>query len=53
MALGVEHLGEQEAADAIVKAIETVLSDKSAPLTPDMGGTATTTDLGKAIADAV
>ena len=52
-AMMLEHLGEQEAADAIVKAIETVLSDKSAPLTPDMGGTATTTDLGKAIADAV
>ena len=32
-----EHLGEQEAADAIVKAIETVLSDKNSPLTPDMG----------------
>ena len=52
-AMMLEHLGEQEAADAIVKAIETVLSDKNAPLTPDMGGTATTEDLGKAIADAV
>ena len=52
-AMMLEHLGEQEAADAIVKAIETVLSDKDAPLTPDMGGTATTEDLGKAIADAV
>ena len=48
-----EHLGKQEAADAIVKAIETVLSDKNAPLTPDMGGNATTQDLGKAIADAI
>lgn len=52
-AMMLEHLGEQEAADAIVKAIETVLSDKNAPLTPDMGGKATTQDLGKAIADAV
>jgi tartrate dehydrogenase/decarboxylase/D-malate dehydrogenase len=52
-AMMLEHLGEQEAADAIVKAIETVLSDKNAPLTPDMGGKATTQDLGKAIADAI
>jgi len=52
-AMMLEHLGEQAAADAIVKAIETVLSDKNAPLTPDMGGKATTQDLGKAIADAV
>ncbi|MED5572723.1 MAG: isocitrate/isopropylmalate family dehydrogenase, partial [Pseudomonadota bacterium] len=52
-AMMLEHLGEQEAADAIVKAIETVLSDKNSPLTPDMGGNATTQDLGKAIADAV
>jgi len=52
-AMMLEHLGEQEAADAVVKAIETVLSDKNAPLTPDMGGRATTQDLGKAIADAI
>ena len=52
-AMMLEHLGEQEAADAIVKAIETVLADKAAPLTPDMGGTATTGELGQAIADAV
>ena len=52
-AMMLEHLGEQEAADAVVKAIETVLSDKNAPLTPDMGGKATTQDLGKAIADAI
>ncbi len=52
-AMMLEHLGEQEAADAIVKAIETVLSDKAAPLTPDMGGKATTQELGRAIADAL
>ncbi|MEM9683567.1 MAG: isocitrate/isopropylmalate family dehydrogenase, partial [Pseudomonadota bacterium] len=48
-----DHLGQPEAGSAIVKAIETVLSEKGAPLTPDMGGSANTQDLGKAIADAV
>jgi tartrate dehydrogenase/decarboxylase/D-malate dehydrogenase len=43
-----DHLGEPEAASAIVKAIEKVLSEASA-LTPDMGGKAKTSDLGKAI----
>lgn len=37
--------------DAIVKAIETVLVE--GPRTPDMGGKANTTDLGKAIAEAL
>ena len=46
-AMMLEHLGEQEAANAIVKAIETVLSDKNSPLTPTWGN-ATTWDLGKA-----
>ncbi len=48
-----DHLGQPEAAAAIVSAIETVLSEKGAPLTPDMGGKANTQDLGKAIAEAV
>ncbi len=48
-----DHLGQPEAGAAIVKAIETVLSESGAPLTPDMGGKANTQDLGKAIADAV
>ena len=39
--------------DAIVAAIERVLADPSAPRTPDIGGTATTVDVGKAIAAAV
>jgi len=47
-AMMLDHLGEPEAAAAIVKAIEKVLADASA-LTPDMGGKAKTTDLGKAI----
>ena len=52
-AMMLDHLGQPEAGAAVVRAIEMVLSDQGAPLTPDMGGTAKTTDLGKAIAEAV
>jgi tartrate dehydrogenase/decarboxylase/D-malate dehydrogenase len=53
-AMMLDHLGHPEAGAAIVKAIETVLDPKSgAPRTPDIGGTAKTVDLGKAIAGAV
>jgi tartrate dehydrogenase/decarboxylase/D-malate dehydrogenase len=52
-ALMLEHLGHADAGAAIVRAIEAVLADKSAPRTPDIGGKATTVDLGKAIADAI
>ena len=50
-AMMLEHLGHAEAAGAIMAAIETVL--REGPRTPDMGGTATTEELGKAIADAI
>jgi len=53
-AMMLEHLGHREAGAAIVTAIETVLDPKSgAPRTPDIGGTAKTADLGKAIAGAL
>ena len=52
-ALMLEHLGHPEAAAAVVSAIECVLADASAPRTPDLGGKATTSALGKAIADAI
>ena len=53
-AMMLEHLGHPDAGAAIVKAIETVLDPKSgAPRTPDIGGKAKTSDLGKAIADAL
>ena len=53
-AMMLEFLGHTAAHDAVVKAIETVLDPKSgAPRTPDIGGTATTSDLGKAIAEAL
>jgi tartrate dehydrogenase/decarboxylase/D-malate dehydrogenase len=45
-------LGEAEAAAGIVKAIEATLVDK-ALCTPDLGGTATTTTAGNAIANAL
>ncbi|PZP64950.1 MAG: tartrate dehydrogenase [Azospira oryzae] len=50
-AMMLEHLGHPEAAQAIEKAIETVL--KEGPRTRDMGGTASTTELGQAIAAAL
>ncbi len=54
-AMMLEHFGHAEAGAAIVRAIEKVLEagPANAPFTPDMGGKATTSDLGKAIADAL
>ena len=49
-ALMLEHLGHADAAAAIVGAVERVLADPSAPRTPDIGGRATTIELGRAIA---
>jgi tartrate dehydrogenase/decarboxylase / D-malate dehydrogenase len=47
-AMMLEHLGHPQAAVAVLRAIETVLAE--GPRTPDMGGKATTRDVGKAIA---
>ncbi len=47
-AMMLDHLGHKQAADAIVKGIETVLA--KGPRTRDMGGTASTQEVGKAIA---
>ena len=54
-AMMLDHLGHPEAGAAVVSAIEGVLAlgPTGAPLTPDMGGTATTTELGAAIAERV
>ena len=51
-ALMLDHLGHPEAAAAVEGAIETVLENTSLR-TPDMGGKATTMELGAAIAEAV
>ena len=51
-AMMLEHLGHADAAAAIEKAIEEVLAG-GGPKTPDLGGQATTEDLGRAIAEAL
>ncbi len=50
-AMMLEHLGHKDAADAIVSAIETVLDN--GPCTRDIGGKASTQEVGKAIAEAL
>ncbi|MFT4195981.1 tartrate dehydrogenase [Ottowia sp.] len=47
-ALMLQFLGEQAAHDAMLRAIEQVLAN--GPRTPDLGGSASTTDMGEAIA---
>jgi tartrate dehydrogenase/decarboxylase/D-malate dehydrogenase len=49
-ALMLKHLGHDDAGDAILRAIETVLKD--GPRTRDIGGQASTQEAGKAIAEA-
>jgi tartrate dehydrogenase/decarboxylase/D-malate dehydrogenase len=51
-AMMLDHLGHMEAAVAVEEAIETVLQT-SKLWTPDMGGRATTEELGAAIAEAI
>jgi tartrate dehydrogenase/decarboxylase/D-malate dehydrogenase len=51
-AMMLEHLGEVEAANAVVRGIERVLSAESGR-TRDLGGKANTESCGKAVADAI
>jgi len=51
-AMMLQHLGHQNAHDSIMQAIENVLADGDC-MTADMGGTARTVVLGKAIAEAI
>jgi tartrate dehydrogenase/decarboxylase / D-malate dehydrogenase len=51
-AMMLRHLGEVEAADAVEAAVSTVLGAKSTA-TPDLGGTATTSDMGVALTKAL
>ncbi|EED31698.1 tartrate dehydrogenase [gamma proteobacterium NOR5-3] len=51
-AMMLAHLGRQDVHDSIMQSIENVLKE-GACLTPDMQGSATTEELGKAIAEAV
>ena len=53
-AMMLDFLGHRAAHDAVLQAIETVLAAGSAaPRTPDLGGQASTADLGRAIAAAL
>jgi tartrate dehydrogenase/decarboxylase/D-malate dehydrogenase len=53
-AMMLEFLGHKAAHDALLRAIEQVMAaGRDAPLTPDLGGTAGTAELGSAIAAAV
>ncbi len=51
-ALMLEHFGQHEAARVIEEAIETAIGDRNVK-TPDLGGTATTEELGKVIAEII
>ena len=51
-AMMLDHLGHKDAADAIVRAIETVLAG-GGPKTPDLGGNGGTKDLTRALVEAV
>ena len=51
-AMMLDHLGFRDAHDRIIAAMEDVLRDR-ANLTPDMGGSANTEELGKAITAAI
>jgi len=50
-AMMLDHLGHPDASAEVVRAIERVLTN--GPRTPDIGGTASTEELGKAIAEAI
>jgi len=53
-AMMLEHLGHKDAGDAILAAIESVLSDGDANvLTPDVGGQGSTASLGATVADRI
>jgi len=53
-AMMLDFLGHRDAHDAVLAAIETVLApDSGAPRTPDIGGKAGTSDLGRAIDQAL
>ena len=52
-ALMLDFFGHREAHDCVAAAIEAALGDPQAPRTPDLGGRAGTTDVGRAIAERV
>ena len=50
-AMMLEHLGEEEGCARVMQAIETVVAD--GPKTPDLGGQATTEEMGRAVVDLI
>ena len=48
-----DFFGHRDAHDAIVRAIEALLSDPHAPRTADLGGQAGTSDVGRAVAERI
>ena len=52
-ALMLDFLGHRDAHDHVVAQIEALLADPHAPRTPDLGGTASTADMGRVLAQAV
>ncbi len=52
-AMMLDFLGHRDAHDAVLAAIEALLSDTQAPRTPDIGGKASTKDVGRALAETV
>jgi tartrate dehydrogenase/decarboxylase/D-malate dehydrogenase len=52
-AMMLDHLGERDAGARVVHAIESVLAAVDGPKTPDVGGKATTAQVGAAVAAAV
>ena len=52
-AMMLDHLGEVDGAALIMAALEVVLSDDGTPRTPDLGGKASTQELGIAIEQAI
>jgi tartrate dehydrogenase/decarboxylase/D-malate dehydrogenase len=51
-AMMLDHLGHRDAHDLVMRAIEGVVGD-GGPRTPDMGGRATTVEVGAAIEERV
>ena len=52
-ALMLDFLGHRDAHDAVLQGIESLLADPTAPRTPDLGGKASTSDLGRALEQVV
>ena len=53
VAMMLDFLGHRDAHDALLRAIEAVLTNPAAPRTPDLGGGASTGDLGRALVETV